>query len=59
MIIYLLKFYLFDDIEKNIEITHANHSATSKGNFDENDKMHVQPECLYFLFLFCARHYPW
>ena len=22
-------------------------------------KMHVQPERLYFLFLFCARHYPW
>ena len=30
MIIYLLTFYLFDDIEKNIGITHANHSATSK-----------------------------
>ena len=29
MVIYLLTFYLFDDIEKNIEITHANHSATS------------------------------
>ena len=30
MIIYLLTFYLFDDIEKNIGITHANYSATSK-----------------------------
>ena len=30
MLIYLLTFYLFDDIEKNIKITHANHSATSK-----------------------------
>ena len=30
MTIYLLTFYLFDDIEKNIEITHANHPATSK-----------------------------
>ena len=30
MIIYLLTFYLFDDIEKNIGITHVNHSATSK-----------------------------
>ena len=29
MVIYLLTFYLFDDIEKNIGITHANHSATS------------------------------
>ena len=38
MMIYLLTFYLFDDIEKNIEITPANHSAPSKGNFDENDK---------------------
>ena len=30
MIIYLLTFYLFDDIEKNIGITHVNHSATPK-----------------------------
>ena len=30
MIIYLLTFYLFDDIKKNIEITHVNHSATPK-----------------------------
>ena len=30
MIIYLLKFYLFDDIEKSIGITHVNHSATPK-----------------------------
>ena len=30
MIIYLLTFYLFVEIEKNIEITHANYSATSK-----------------------------
>ena len=29
MIIYLLTFYLFDDIEKNIEIIHANQSETS------------------------------
>ena len=59
MIIYLFTFYLFDDIEKNIGITHANHSETSKGNFDKNAKMHVQAECLNFLFLFCARQYPW
>ena len=56
MIIYLLTFYLFDDIEKKIEITHVNHSATSKAILK---KMHVQPERLYFLFVFCARHYPW
>ena len=30
MIIYLLTFYLFDDIEKNIRITHVNHFATPK-----------------------------
>ena len=30
MIIYLLTFYLFDDIEQNIGITHVNHSATPK-----------------------------
>ena len=29
MIIYVLTFYLFDDV-KNIGITHANHSASSK-----------------------------
>ena len=59
MIIYLLTFYLFDDIEKNIVITHANHSATSKAILTKMTKMHVQPELLYFLFLFCASHYPW
>ena len=30
MIIYLFTFYLFDDIEKNIGITHVNHYATPK-----------------------------
>ena len=30
-----------------------------KGNFYKFWKMHVQAERLYFLFLFCARHYPW
>ena len=30
VIIYLLTFYLFDDIKKNIGITHVNHSATPK-----------------------------
>ena len=30
MTIYLLTFYLYDDIEKNIRITHVNHSATQK-----------------------------
>ena len=59
MIIYLLTFYLFDDILKK----YLNHSCESffyvKGNFPILTKMHVQPEQLYFLFLFWARHYPW
>ena len=42
--------------KKNIGITHANHSATSKAILA---KMHVQAERPYFLFLFCASHYPW
>ena len=59
MIIYLLTFYLFDDIEKK----YRNHSCESfcfaKGNFDKNARLHVQSKRLYFLFAFCARHYPW
>ena len=42
-----------------IQITHAKHSAASKSFFLTLTKMHVQPERLYFLFAFCARHYPW
>ena len=49
MIIYLLTFYLFDDIEKKYWITHANHSATSKAILT---KMHVQAERPYSLFCF-------
>ena len=57
MIVYLSTFYLFDDIEKISEsLRRINHSATSKATLT---KMHEQPECLYFLFAFCARHYPW
>ena len=59
MIIYLLTFYLFDNIEK----IYRNHSRESfcyaKGNFDKSARLHVQSERLYFLFAFCARHYPW
>ena len=40
---------------KSIRITHANHSVTSKATLR---KMHVQPERLYFLFAYGARHYP-
>ena len=40
-----------------------NHSCESfcyvKANFDKNANMHVQAERPYFLFLFCASHYPW
>ena len=43
--IYLLTFYLFDDIDKKFRITYANHSATSNGILT---KMHMQPERLYF-----------
>ena len=57
MIIYLLTFYLFDDIEKkNIGITHANHSAMAKAILT---KMQVQAERPYFLFLFSASHFSW
>ena len=55
MIIYLLTVYLFDDIEKNIGITQANHYGTSNAILT---KMHMQPERLYFLFVFCGMHYP-
>ena len=55
MIIYLFTFDLFDDIEKNIEITHANQSATSNAILT---KRLMQLERLYFLFAFCARNYP-
>ena len=55
MIIYLLTFYLFGEIKKI-----RNHSCESfyyvKGNLRE---LHVQPERLYLLFAFCARHYTW
>ena len=54
MITDLFIFYLFVDINKNIEITHAKHYVTSKAILT---KMHVQPERLYFLFALCARHY--
>ena len=30
-----------------------------KGNFDKNVCTFILPECLYFLFAFCARNYPW
>ena len=48
MIIYLLTFYLLDDIEKN-----RNHFV--EGNFDKNAS--VTFTSLFFAFF--ARHYPW
>ena len=62
MINYLLTFYLFVDIKNIFRITHAKHSAVSTAILLTLTKMHVQPEHaerLYFLFAFCARHYPW
>ena len=59
MIIYLLTFYLFDYIEKNILESLMRIILLLKVNFEKMLKMHVQAERLYFLFLFCARHYPW
>ena len=59
MIIYLLTFYLFDNIEKNLLEALMRIILLLKGNFDKFWKMHVQAERLYFLFLFCARHNPW
>ena len=56
LIIYLLTFFLFDDIEKKSEsfmrivLLCLKHILT---------KMHVQPEQLYFSFAFYAKHYLW
>ena len=59
MIVFLLTFYLFVDIKNIFRITHAKHSAASMAILLTLTKMHVQPERLYFLFAFCARHHPW
>ena len=59
MIIYLLTFYLFDNIEKKILESLMRIILLLKGNFDKFWKIHVQAERPYFLFLFCVRHYPW
>ena len=59
MIIYLLTFYLFDNIEFFLLESLMRIILLLKGNFDKFWKMHVQAERLYFLFLFCASHNPW
>ena len=59
MITWLLTFYLLDNIEKKILESLMQIILLLKGNFDKFWKMHVQAERLNFLFLFCARHYPW
>ena len=56
MIIYLLTFYLFDNIENFLLESLMRTILLLKGNFDKFWKMRVQAERLYFLFLFCARH---
>ena len=58
MIIYLLTFNLFDNIEKKNLESLMRIILLLKGNFGKFWKMHVQAERLNFLFLFCARHYP-
>ena len=52
MIIYLLTFYLFDDIEKNIGITHANHSAMSKAILTKMQKCTCKLNVHIFYFCF-------
>ena len=59
MIIYLLKFYLFDDIDNKYRSHSCESFCYAKGNFDKSARLHVQSERLYLLFAFCARHYPW
>ena len=59
MIIYLLTFNLFDNIEKKLLESLMRIILQLKGDFDKFWKMHVQAERLNFLFLFCARHYSW
>ena len=58
-IICLLTFYLFDEIEKNRETTHANYSATSKAILT---KMLVQPVGLhrysYLAIRYVSRYLP-
>ena len=59
MTIYLLTFYLFDDIEKKYPNDSCESFCYAKGNYDKSARLHVQSERLYFLFAFRARHYPW
>ena len=59
MIIYLLTFYLFDDIEKkNIGITHANHSAMSKAILTKMQKCtrKLNVHIFYFCFALVIIH---
>ena len=59
MIIYLLTFYLFDNIKKN----YWNHSCESfcysKVILTNFEKCTWKGNVYFVLFLFCARHYPW
>ena len=59
MIIYLLTFYQFHDIEKKYWNQSCESFCYAKGSFDKIAQLHVQSERLYFLFAFCAWHYPW
>ena len=52
MVIYLLTFYLLNEIEKNIGITHANHSATSKAILTKMQKCTCKLNVNIFYFCF-------
>ena len=58
MIIYLLTFYLFDDIEKNIGITHVNHFATPKAILTKvhDYTCNLNVYILYLRFALCIIH---
>ena len=52
---FLIDIYMFNEIEKISESLMQIILLRQRQFY----KTHVQPERLYFLFAFCARHYPW
>ena len=54
MIIYLLTFYLFDNIEKKfIGITHANHSATQRQFLQILKNARASGTSIFSIFVLC------
>ena len=53
MIMYLLTFYLFDNIEKNIGITHANHSDTQRQFCQILKNARASGTSIFSIFVFC------